>query len=65
MIIALMLAGYAAAKFNQDKTDTGRDEHLLAPPETAHEPATSVDEDADCVLGADAWVAFPPARPAW
>jgi hypothetical protein len=64
MIIALMLVGYAAAKLNDDGNatiETTRGETGAAP-HCARAPSAA--EDPDCMLGADAWVALPPAHPA-
>lgn len=52
MIIALILAGYMAGNFTE-----AAGESCLS--QTRLPPAPAVD-DADCMLGADAWVAFAP-----
>lgn len=56
MILALMLAGYAAPKFEDDENAApGVDAHEATLPTCCERPA----DDPDCMLGADAWVALP------
>lgn len=64
MFITLMLASYVAAKFNEGRTEQLEAERRFAAPGRECDPPSITADDPDCVLGADAWVALPPAGPA-
>lgn len=63
MFIALMLAGYVATKLNDKKTSEDTHEGLVAAPDMTGEPIPLAIDETDWTLGAEAWVAFPPAGP--